>query len=157
MTVYFMRPVGMLGPVKVGNSGHPQGRLMAYNPISPFRLEIAATIPGDGALERQFHAYLADHWSHHEWFFPSPLVVETVERVRLGTFDTATLPKGRLLWQRQGGAWTPARRRYMSVLLRFRNAKAKGALPPHLASIGIYPLRDEMDALEAFFDERGAA
>lgn len=159
MTVYFMRPIGMDGPVKVGNSRHPHQRLEAYNGIAPFALEIVATIPGDGGVERQFHALFAEHWSHHEWFLAGPVVTETIKSVQAGTFDVSTLPKSRRMGPHAPPTWTPERRRYMSVLLRFRAADKRGDLPAHLSSraFGQYPKGREIDALEAFFNLEDAA
>lgn len=60
--VYFIRPIGMLGPIKIGNSISPQMRMNSLANWCPFALEIVAAVPGGAALERQFHAKFAhDH------------------------------------------------------------------------------------------------
>lgn len=93
--VYFLRPIGMNGPIKIGCSAKPHLRLAAYFPWSPYPLEIAATIPGDERLERRFHAKFVDDHTHHEWFRWSFDMYRTICEVRDGTFDVATLPEPR--------------------------------------------------------------
>lgn len=44
--VYFLRPAGQDGPVKIGCSTAPQSRLEQYMSWAPFPLEIVATVPG---------------------------------------------------------------------------------------------------------------
>lgn len=53
MPVYFIRPVGMDGPVKIGGSGVPKNRLNNLMTWSPFPLEVAATDDGGYPLERR--------------------------------------------------------------------------------------------------------
>ncbi len=67
-SIYFLRPVGMNGPVKIGTSQTPGLRLDTYTAWSPLPLEIAVTIPGSLDLERNIHECLADLHSHGEWF-----------------------------------------------------------------------------------------
>lgn len=107
--VYFARPVGAEGPVKIGFSVCPEGRLEALTAWSPFPLEIAATIEGDQRLEMAFHTKFAEDHSHREWFKPSPELSQTIEAVRAGTFDTSSLPEPRRLPAHRK-PWTPARR-----------------------------------------------
>lgn len=89
--VYFIRPVGMAGPVKIGHSICPESRLLTLAVWSPVPLEIAATTPGDVTLERKFHNLLADHWSHYEWFRDAPEVSAVVADVAAGSFDFTRL------------------------------------------------------------------
>lgn len=95
--VYFLRPIGAEGPVKIGSSRDPWGRLTTYRSWSPIPLELVATIPGNVHAERGFHAMFADLHSHHEWFHASPRLTAVIEAVRAGTFDLATLPAERCL------------------------------------------------------------
>jgi T5orf172 domain len=83
--VYFLRPKGMEGPVKIGCSGMPHVRLEAYLPWSPFPLEIVATVPGEYALERNIHDCLAASHSHSEWFHATPMVRDLVAALQAGT------------------------------------------------------------------------
>lgn len=71
MFVYFARPIGLHGPVKIGCSAAPLERLKTLMTWSPIPLEIAATVPGDGKLERRIHGLFAKSHSHHEWFHAS--------------------------------------------------------------------------------------
>ena len=82
--VYFIRPAGMPGPIKIGFSESPTGRLMQLGTWSPFPLELIATTPGTRELEANIHACFADDWSHREWFFPSRRLVEFVGKLGRG-------------------------------------------------------------------------
>lgn len=90
--VYFIRPVGRDGPVKIGVSANPSLRLPIYMSWSPDLLELVATTPGDDKLERRFHARFAALHMHHEWFRADPELSEAIRQVQAGTFDVATLP-----------------------------------------------------------------
>lgn len=82
--VYFIRPIGMLGPVKIGCSYLPTARLQMMSRWSPYPLEIVATIPGGPLLERNIHECLADAYSHREWFLPTPAVLALVDGLIAG-------------------------------------------------------------------------
>lgn len=90
--VYFLRRADGEGPVKIGCSHWPVGRLATMMAWSPYPLALVATIPGDGKLELRFHALLGSAWSHGEWFHPTPAALGVLERVAAGTFDLAELP-----------------------------------------------------------------
>lgn len=83
--VYFMRPVGMVGPIKIGFSNIPMDRLEAFSTWSPFPLEIITTTPGGQKEERFLHCCFAFCHLHHEWFASTPLLLETVEAISTGT------------------------------------------------------------------------
>lgn len=99
--VYFIRPVGMNGPVKIGVSVMPQLRLQAMGPNSPFRLEVVAVIAGGVDLEQRFHAAFAADRSHNEWFRASERLSSTIAAIACGDFDTSVLPEGRLVRPRK--------------------------------------------------------
>lgn len=82
--IYFLRPVGQVGPIKIGCSSHPQARLDALMTWAPIPLEIIATVPGDFNLEKNIHECFAADFSHHEWFHASDRVVEFVGKVAAG-------------------------------------------------------------------------
>lgn len=90
--IYFLRPVGQLGPVKIGCSVSPDGLRESLATWSPFTLEIIAEIDGDFTVERQFHALFRDTYQRREWFGWSDLMAETVNAINAGTFDLASLP-----------------------------------------------------------------
>lgn len=95
--VYFMRPVGQAGPVKIGCSGSPKHRLLQLAEWSPFPLEIVAEMPGDYRLEARLHAHFGADYSHHEWFAWSADLEGVMQAVAAGTFvpgdlRTAAIP-----------------------------------------------------------------
>jgi hypothetical protein len=99
VTVYFIRPVGKCGPVKIGHTNCADDRLRGLMAWSPEPLEIAATIEGDFKLEARFHARFKHQHSHHEWFRASDELDEVISQIATGTFDVGTLPKGGRLWE----------------------------------------------------------
>lgn len=92
MTVYFIKPVGMDGPIKVGCSFSPERRRRALDTWSPFALEIIAEIEGDYDLEQRFHALFVETHQRREWFGASKRIAATVAAINDGSFDIATLP-----------------------------------------------------------------
>jgi hypothetical protein len=105
--VYFIKPVGQDGPIKIGCSRWPDRRLSEVMLWSPVELEIVASFGGGFKMERRFHAAFFNDHSHREWFRPSAALIETIASINAGTFDEKSLPKGRNLhWPgyRQGEA-----------------------------------------------------
>lgn len=92
MQVYFLKPVGMAGPVKIGASIAPQDRMITYARWSPFKLEIAAQMPGGLELERRFHAAFRFLHSHGEWFKGHPDISDVIKRINDGSFGVDELP-----------------------------------------------------------------
>ncbi len=91
--VYFIKPVGMDGPIKIGCSESPARRRIALEAWSPFPLELVATIEGDCLLEQRFHAeFIADH-ERLEWFRITPRLLAVIGAINAGTFDIETLPR----------------------------------------------------------------
>lgn len=82
--VYFIRPVGMEGPVKIGYSAKPQKRLMELSVWSPFPLEIAAIVPGNSFLEHALHQKFSAQHSHREWFSPSEELTNLIAALSSG-------------------------------------------------------------------------
>jgi hypothetical protein len=141
--VYFIKPVGMDGPVKIGCSRWPESRRKSLCPWSPFPLEIVAEIEGDFDLERRFHAmFLADH-SHHEWFRASPELLATIAAICAGTFDVATLPDGAKL---KRNVLTP-RKWTESQKAAAANTRLKNKL---VAKLGRVPLDYSVKGIAAF-------
>lgn len=130
--VYFIKPVGMDGPVKIGCSHRPDGRLSALEAWSPFPLEVAAQIHGGMTLERRFHALFADQHSHREWFRPSPELTRVIALVASGEFDISTLPEPRSLYRnrkgRTGMKWTPEQRAAVLFSNALRRAERQSGL-----------------------------
>jgi hypothetical protein len=82
--VYFVRAVGMRGPVKIGWAKDPQSRLKMAGTWSPVPLEIAAVAPGPGTLETTLHKCFAEHHLHGEWFHCCEELQTGIERLAAG-------------------------------------------------------------------------
>jgi hypothetical protein len=82
--IYFLKPVGMVGPIKIGSSWKPVDRMRTFMSWSPFPLELIATTDGDGKLERTIHNCFADAHSHCEWFHPIPRLLKAIEDIKIG-------------------------------------------------------------------------
>ena len=82
--VYFIRPVGLPGPIKIGFSKVPARRLLDLTVWSPFPLEVVATVPGTTMLETNIHQCLARSHDRHEWFFPTNDVTGVVAKLVAG-------------------------------------------------------------------------
>lgn len=90
--VYFARPVGALGPVKIGCSVYPKHRIKQIAAWSPVDLEIVAAIDGDEVLEARLHRLFLDSHLRLEWFAWSPELQNVIDKINGGTFDVETLP-----------------------------------------------------------------
>lgn len=82
--IYFIRPVSMIGPVKIGFSTLPEARLKALALWSPFPLEIVASCPGTPELEFNIQDCLWAAHSHKEWFFPTKKVLYVISALMRG-------------------------------------------------------------------------
>lgn len=116
--VYFIKPIGLPGPFKVGCSLSPIGRRDALQSWSPLPLEVVAEIEGDFLLERRFHQlFIASHRGF-EWFDETPELLAVVEQIKAGAFDVGTLPAA--------GKRTAFRRKrdlsYLTEGWRYRNS-----------------------------------
>lgn len=83
--VYFMRPVGQLGPIKIGCSAYVEERLTQVATWSPIPLEIIHMQEGDHTLERNLHRCFADYHSHLEWFHPGDRLLAAISKLRSGS------------------------------------------------------------------------
>lgn len=77
--VYFLRPVGQLGPVKIGCSVFPEGRLDNFTLWSPMKLELVTHVPGSHADEKALHGMFAAHHLHGEWFGASKELLALID------------------------------------------------------------------------------
>lgn len=97
--VYFAKPVGMRGPIKIGCTTDIGKRLDDLMRWSPIDLELLATTPGDFNLEARIQRMFYDQHSRHEWFDPSPALNALIDTIRDGTFDQTSVPQdARPLW-----------------------------------------------------------
>jgi hypothetical protein len=92
-TIYFAKPIGFGGPVKIGLTGRLEERIAHLSCMSPYRLEVLATLRGDERLERRIHALLAGDHSHGEWFFWSDRLGELIDAINGDTFAMSALPE----------------------------------------------------------------
>lgn len=90
--VYFIKPIGMDGPIKIGCSRNPDGRRDNLDTWSPFALEVVASIEGDHTLERRLHARFVSSHERREWFRATPDLLAAIEQIKAGTFDLEQLP-----------------------------------------------------------------
>lgn len=86
--IYFIRPVGCVGPIKIGCSVAPEGRMNTMLGWSPIPLEIAACAPGENADEAALHHRFASLALHGEWFGVDGDLAAVIEEVA----ETGKLP-----------------------------------------------------------------
>lgn len=91
--VYFVRPVGMKGPVKIGCSVYPRHRLSQIVAWSPFDLELVAVIDGDELLEARFHRKFIESHNRLEWFDWTPELEAAIDAIHAGKFRRSSLPR----------------------------------------------------------------
>lgn len=82
--IYFIRPVGMDGPIKIGISDAPVRRLRGLMAWSPVALELLATFPGTKTEEAMLHSHFLDQRDHGEWFKSSPSMLDLIARIHAG-------------------------------------------------------------------------
>jgi hypothetical protein len=141
LTIYFIKPVGMAGPVKIGRSCSPDKRLETLRTWSPFPLEIVAQIDGPPELERRFHQHFIDLYESHEWFRVSNELEAVIREINEGTFNIDALPAPKKLpvKERSRAYLTPAWRYQRSVNhrldhLRWKGVKEAGKLSIYLTN-----------------------
>lgn len=127
MTVYFIKPIGMDGPIKIGHSFSPDRRRETLALWSPFPLEIVAEYDGTPATERQFHTLFVGQHVHHEWFTPTPALVAVIASINDGSFDPAILPRPALLPRKKKDTSyiTPEWRAKHAVQVKAGHARAR--------------------------------
>jgi hypothetical protein len=158
--VYFLRPVGKTGPIKIGASVKPGERAVRMATFGAEPLDVLVTIPGDLALERNLHECFLDCHSHREWFFPIPRLVAAIEALQAGVPVERAVDLSKRL-----GSFKNAKRheqhssnaqkeRYALGRRQRRIAKGKH-WPADLDALMIHPMRHVplTDAQRARFDE----
>ncbi len=86
--VYFIKPIGMDGPIKIGCANKPEQRLIDLMSWCPFPLKIMATVPGGFAEERRLHQMFAADRLRAEWFRTTRELLGFIETIR----ETGSLP-----------------------------------------------------------------
>lgn len=90
--VYFIKPIGMDGPIKIGCSRFPEGRRSSLETWSPFPLEVIAEVEGGFDTELRFHQSFAHLHDRREWFRPDAVLLAVIAAINAGTFDLDMLP-----------------------------------------------------------------
>lgn len=88
-SVYFIKPIGQLGPVKIGFTDHLAKRARCVAVQSPLLLEVVCSAPGGQAEERLLHERFAGQHMHGEWFAWSKDLQFVMDRVA----ETGALPE----------------------------------------------------------------
>lgn len=126
--VYFIKPKGRKGPIKIGCSNVPTERLLALSTWSPYPLEIIGTVPGGFPDESYLHSCFAEHHSHREWFRPNAQLVAAIEVVlSAGSVDalrSSFSPTGSIRPARRR-EWSPSKKRLRSYESRVRWASKR--------------------------------
>lgn len=134
--VYFIKPVGMDGPIKIGCSGVPEQRLLSLAMWSPFPLEIIVTIKGGIRLEKNIHECFSYLHSHHEWFAADDRLISAIDLLKRGVPVELAIDlsdrRGSIARKKPGGAnWSDITRQKMGVLNRVRFAMKRKGLRGH--------------------------
>jgi len=170
--VYFIKPIDMEGPIKIGHSWCPEDRLIDLSAWSPWPLHLIGSVKGETKDERFLHHCFADCHSHREWFHPNPLLCETIKTIiRAGTVDairSELRPIGSIRKPREK---SPDARQRMSyrmriywIIRRLERASGPGLhfkMPPDVEGIMSrwnpgwrrkpqHPTDDELARLESF-------
>lgn len=82
--VYFIKPVGAAGPIKIGCSMYVKERLATLALWSPAPLEVIYEEEGGHDIERKLHKCFADLHSHHEWFHPGERLIQALSKLKSG-------------------------------------------------------------------------
>jgi hypothetical protein len=86
--LYFLKPIGMDGPIKIGCAKVPEVRMRTFAVWSPFPLELIGKVPGIGTDERFLHRCFADSHTHFEWFLYTPELARAIAQIlEAGTVD----------------------------------------------------------------------
>ncbi len=128
--VYFIKPIGLPGPIKIGCSCVPQDRLMTLAIWSPFPLELLATTPGSYTLEHRLHRRFAKDHTHGEWFREGPDLLAGIAALKSGSGveDAFDFSKSQARFRKpMNRIFTPEDRVRMSALGRIRGARHRAA------------------------------
>lgn len=84
MHIYFIKPVGAVGQIKIGCSKFVGDRLASLAMWSPIPLEVIYQEEGGFDVERNIHCCFADLHSHHEWFHPGERLLKAIAKLKAG-------------------------------------------------------------------------
>lgn len=95
--VYFIKPIGMAGPIKIGCSLLPEKRLAELTVWSPFPLEVIGSVPGQIQDEQFLHQCFSEFHAHREWFHAAPELTAAISQILVSSIEkmrTILVPKG---------------------------------------------------------------
>lgn len=98
--IYFMKPVGLPGPIKIGCSRSPAERLKLMATWSPFELEVIAVTAGGLTEEKLIHDRFVHVHERNEWFTATNELMSGITAIQNGAsiheaFDVAH-PRGNI-------------------------------------------------------------
>lgn len=134
--VYFIKPSGLDGPIKIGSSERPMTRLMDLAAWSPWPLELIGTAQGTIADEHFLHKCFADCHSHREWFHSTPNLREAIQNIIAQGIQFAhaqLVPKGNIRSSRK--PFSLESRQKISVEMKGYWTRRKEQQRPDLAKI----------------------
>lgn len=158
-SVYFIKPAGLDGPIKIGISCRPADRLYELSCASPLPLEMIGTVPASADDERFMHDCFADHHSHREWYRSSPKLREAIAEVLAAgmvsvLFGKLSRQKNMRAAAQQRRPLTADRRRFLSYNVRVSRRRG---VPDDVAQIvrgwssGAHvPTADQLTRLDQF-------
>lgn len=82
--VYFARPVGAVGPIKIGVSQHVESRMVQLSRAEGRKIEPMHVVDGGNKLEHALFHCFADIHLRGEWFHPHWRLVGFIEQLRDG-------------------------------------------------------------------------
>lgn len=162
--VYFIKPIGADGPVKIGFSEAPKKRLEQLSVWSPVPLEVVATHPGDVMLEKKLHEYFRASHSHREWFHITPELSRLIQAISSGAAISDVIDLCGIKPRALARVWTKDHSRRRSYYTRiYHSARRVGEIfpPKQIRSImdvwsghhghpQAVPSREQIDVLEQF-------
>ena len=139
--IYFIKPVGMDGPVKIGCSADPAMRRDGLASWSPFPLELVVSVPGGFKEETLIHQCFHEFLSHREWFHANDRLAKLMRDLAAGVPLSLALDQTTRVIEKRtcGGAqWSDGTRRSMAIMRRVDAAAKRrwlnyyGQAPQHL-------------------------
>lgn len=118
MTVYFVKPVGLAGPIKIGCTTMLDKRLVMLGAWVPFPLEVLATVPGSFKLENNIQDCFTHAHIRGEWFNPVPELVEAIRKIASGMPVEQAIDLSKRQPGRKRRTWGPEHTRRRSVRSR---------------------------------------
>lgn len=118
--VYFIRPIGLKGPIRIGGSHHPAELLKNVARWSPLPLEIVATAAGNHAA--RVCAMFSEQHMHGGWFKPNAGMERMISRLAAGSplGDIIDLKSKFVPFARSRVRYTADYRRRVSYVHRLR-------------------------------------